>query len=465
MADKKFEKIMKNIEKLDQDDANELTKKLEKERDIKERHKTFGTMIGKIFDKKELAQQLMFTHPIFFDKARNWWLWNHIETKWERVDETDIMNAVDRQATIKSINAKEKNEMLEALRQVGRLNMPSSIPPTWVQFQNIIYDVQTGEERKAIPEYFVTNPIPWELDINRFSQTPIIDKIFEEWVGEDYVETLYEILAYCLLPDYPIHRLFCLIGSGLNGKSCFLTLLKRFIGKNNCCSTELDTLIHSRFETTKLHKKLVCQMGETNFKEISQTSLLKKLTGGDLIGFEYKNKDLFDEVNYAKIIIATNNLPTTTDKTIGYYRRWMIIDFPNKFSEKEDILSTIPEEEYGALAVKCVFLLKDLLEKREFKNEGSVEDRIKRYEDHSNFLDKFVREFTIEKFDGYITKADFLKKFESWCREEHHRVMAENSVGKAMRKLGIIANRRSFDWAFDGRGGKIMIWEGISWVE
>jgi len=70
--------------------------------------------------------------------------------------------------------------------------------------------------------------------------------------------------------------------------------------------------------------------------------------------------------NYAKILIATNNLPTTTDKTIGFYRRWLIIDFPNQFSEKKDILADIPNEEYNSLALKCVGILKDLLMKRAF---------------------------------------------------------------------------------------------------
>ena len=78
-------------------------------------------------------------------------------------------------------------------------------------------------------------------------------------------------------------------------------------------------------------------MGETNFSELNKTSILKKLTGQDVIGFEYKNKNPFDGFNYAKILIATNNLPTTTDKTIGFYRRWFIIDFPNRFSEEKDI--------------------------------------------------------------------------------------------------------------------------------
>ena len=128
----------------------------------------------------------------------------------------------------------------------------------------------------------------------------------------------------------------------------------------------------------------------------------------------YKNKDPFEEKNYAKIIIATNNLPATTDKTIGFYRRWLIIDFPNQFSEKIDILDEIPEEEYQALALKCVHILKDVLEKREFFNEGSIEDRMKKYEDKSNPLERFLKEYTIEDPDGFIWKHEFSKKLNEW---------------------------------------------------
>ncbi len=271
-------------------------------------------------------------------------------------------------------------------------------------------------------------------------------------------------MAYCLLLDYPIHRIFCFIGEGANGKSCFLKLLKKFVGKENVCTTELDLLLRSRFETSKLHKKLVCEVGETNFNEMSKTSMLKKLSAGDNIGIEYKNKDGFDEENYAKIIIATNNLPTTTDKTIGFYRRWLIIDFPNKFSEKKDIIATIPGSEFEALGNKCVIILKDLLKKREFTNEGTIEERMKRYEARSNFLDDFIKEFVcLENPNDYITKAEFKKRFDEWCKERGHRFIAENNLGIEMKKLGIVASRKHFDWAYGGKGGQLRVWSGASW--
>jgi putative DNA primase/helicase len=414
---------------------------------------------SKLFTRLGQAEKFIEEQPLFYDKSKLWWYWNKKKFMWEIVDETDVLNSISKSLDIDTINSKAKIEILESLKQVGRLNIPKPIKPTWVQFKDKIVDIKTGEEFEATPKYFVTNPIPYPLHNKRHVETPVIDQIFEEWVGKDYIKTLYEIIAYCLLPTYPLHRVFCFIGSGMNGKSCFLGLLRKFIGEENCCSTELDTLINSRFEVTRLHKKLMCQMGETNFSEMSKTSMLKKLSGGDLIGFEYKNKNPFEDINYAKIIIATNNLPTTTDKTIGFYRRWLIIDFPNRFSEKKDILDDIPEEEYEILAVKSLIILKELLEKREFHNEGDVEDRMKKYEDKSDFFGAFLNDNIKYNSNEFITKYDFYKKFTSWCRERGYRLLAENTIGRKMKELGIETVRKIPPF-YDKQ---VRVWEGIQW--
>jgi len=412
------------------------------------------------------SQVKMFAEaqPYFYDKNKLWWLWDEYEYKWELVDEVDILNMISSNCNQDVISSKARTETLNALKQEGRKYIPNPVKPTWIQFKNKIIDITTGKEFNATSEYFVTNPIPWKL--GEYPDTPNIDRIFRDWVGEENLEILYEILAYSILPDMPLHRIFCFIGGGMNGKSKFLELLRKFVGGNNCCSTELDTLLTSRFEVTRLHKKLVCQMGETNFNEMSKTSLLKKLSGGDLIGFEYKNKNPFEEKNYAKILIATNNLPSTTDKTIGFYRRWTIIDFPNSFTEKKDILGEIPREEYESLALRSVVTLRSLLDKREFTNEGTVEERMERYESRSNFLDKFLQLFTTqENIDGYITKSDFYKKFMSWCKENKHRILSDRSLGASMKKIGVETGRKAFEWMNDGRGGQARVWLGLLWKD
>jgi len=463
MGIEEYKPLSESMERIETWDVGETHERIMKER----KKEVFSKEIkeaSQVFTPRGQAEKFTEIQPLFYDKHGLWWLWNSLETKWEIVDEVDILNMITEATGEDVISPKNRTIILNSLKQKGRKMMPKPIQPTWIQFKDKIMDIKTGEKFDASPQYFVTNPLPWKLNADNLESTPNMDRVFEEWVGKENVRQLYEILAYCMMPDYPINRLFCFIGSGMNGKSKFLELLRNFVGGENCCTTELDTLLTSRFEITRLHKKLVCMMGETNFNEMSKTSILKKLTGGDLIGFEYKNKNPFDEKNYAKIIIATNNLPTTTDKTEGFYRRWMIIDFPNKFSEKKDILAEIPEEEYGCLALKCSFILKELIENRAFTNEGSVEDRKEKYESKSNFIETFLREATTSDVNGYITSADFFKRFSSWCKENRHREMSETSVGIAMKKAGMEQEKKYFNWLFDGKGGQLRCWTGVKWV-
>ena len=417
-------------------------------------------IIEKFYGKEDLARQFLDSKPIYYDKSQTFWEWKK-KGKWERVDDIEILNLIKAASDTNIVRPAERIEILNAVKQEGRTREPEEIENTWIQFQNEVVDLETGNRFEATPEYFFTNPIPHKL--GKCEDTPTMDKILGEWVGEKFVPLLYQLIAFCLLTFYPIHRIFCLIGSGSNGKSCFLRLLEKFLGKDNVTSTELDILLNSRFEITKLHKKLACIMGETDFNEIQKTSILKRLTGEDTIRFEMKHKTPFDDHNYAKIIIATNNLPATNDKTAGFYRRWIIIDFINQFDEKTDILATIPEEEYNNLALKCVGILIDLLKNREFANEGTIEERTKRYEDKSDPLQKFLNEFIEEDVDAYITKNDFLKKLNDWCVENRFRKISEQTLGKRMKDKGIETGKKYFDWLHEGKGGQARVWYGIKW--
>jgi len=400
---------------------------------------------GAIFvDKKAQAEEFIKNQPIFYDKNSIFWAWNHSKYKWEIVDETDIINMIaDHTPFMDTIRFKERNEIIEALKQVGRRKIPKEGKRSWVQFRNVIVDVKTGEKIEASPEYFITNPIPWKL--GESEDTPNMDRIFGEWVGEKYVKTLYEIISYCTLPDYPIHRIFCFVGPGLNGKSKFLELMSRFLGRYNISNTELDVLLTSRFEMSKTYKKLAVMMGETNYNSMKKTSLLKRMTGQDMIGYEFKNKNPFDDYNYAKLIISTNGLPMTEDKSLGFYRRWLIINFPNTFTEKKDILAEIPDEEYENLAAKSVKILIELLEKREFTNEGDLKERESKYEDISNPIQKFISEMMDIDPNGKVPKWKFKESLEAWMSERGYRKWNDTEIGLAMRKMGFEDKKISFE--------------------
>jgi len=382
-------------------------------------------------------------NPFFYDKAGLFWVWDAVNTYWNVVDNIDMMNLIDSKLGLDggTVTTSIKNNYLETLKRFGRSKVPLDAPVTWIQFKNGVYDIDTKEMFEPTPKYFLTNIIPWDVDKGK--DCPTIDACLKDWVGEENVPLLKEIIAFCMVPKYFLNRIFCFLGSGRNGKSTFMELIRALIGANNCCSTDLDDLTNNRFEGAKMYKKLVCMMGETNFNTMSKTSKIKKLSGGDLISYEIKNKTPFDGVNYAKLLISTNSLPQTTDKTEGFYRRWILIDFPNKFSEKKDILATIPPEEYSALCGQCIEIAHDLWKNRAFTKEGSLEEREKKYEDYSNPLQKFIKLYFVNNPDGFVFAYEFRELFQGYCKKNGIRTWNNTEIGNWMKAEGYEKKKRT----------------------
>lgn len=384
-------------------------------------------------------------HPFFYDKAGIFWQWVKEEFRWIMVDEIDLMNYLEKFYDWKGWTCKNKYPFIEAFKRIGREKQPAEPLPNWIQFKDKVYDINTQTIFSATPNYYFCNPLPY--GIGESQETPNIDKLFRQWVEEKHLSTLYEILAYCCYRKYPIHMIFCLYGPGMNGKGQYQKILMKFIGKGNICSSELDGLLDSRFESFKLYKKLVCQVGETNFGTIDRTSLLKKLTGEDLISFEYKNKMPIDDINYAKIVINTNSLPSTDDTSDGFWRRWLIIPFLNNFEGKlvTNIMDSIPEEEFNNLSRKIINLLPIILQCGRFSSQGTIKDQKDQYILTSNPLPVFINEFCIEGNPEihYVRYSELYKAYVGFLQDQKKRIVGKREFGKALEREAFEIRRTS----------------------
>lgn len=190
-------------------------------------------------------------------------------------------------------------------------------------------------------------------------------------------------------------------------------------------------------------------MGETNFNILENSSLLKKLTGADMIGYEKKGKGGFDDYNYAKILIASNSLPTSEDTSEGFYRRWIIIDFPNKFPEGKDILITVPKEEYENLAKKVCEILSNLIQNGKFTNQGSIADRRRKYILSSNPLPLFIEKFCFPDANGYIRYSEFYIKYTGYLGKINKRIISKKEFSKSLLNEGLENRKTSKEGIID----------------
>ena len=442
-----------------------ILEEVEKDLHVKIQTEAANKVLAGIVDKIHLAEEFIQLIPMYYDDNGIFWMFDNINLYWRMVDDIEIFNWIHNAAYVNIIKSSERTEILNALKQVSRKNKPQELGDKCIQFRKEIVDLSTGDRFLATSKYFCTNPLPWKL--SRYTDTPNLDKLFSDWVRPADVPLLYEIIAFCMIRCYFIERIFCLHGSGSNGKSEFRKILRKFLGNNNVSSTSLDTLLNSRFEPAKLHNKLMCEMGETNLSSLENTQLIKRLVSGkDLVGIEYKNKKPFDFINYAKMVISTNNLPPTDDKTDGFYRKWSIIDFPNTFSDDKDVFSQIPDSEYECLATKCLYIADNLLKKRSFSSDGTFEQRREKYESLSNPIEKFIREFVDEEDpDGDIPKWDFEKRLNGWLKDNKIRSFSSIMIAKCMKRKGIQERTLWKEWYENNSATKkqFKCWIGIKW--
>jgi P4 family phage/plasmid primase-like protien len=388
-------------------------------------------------NKEIIAEEFYKQQPYFYDDIGFFWFWNNRSYCYEMENEYQLMNKLKKIADQRNFQVTTKTfwgEIIRSLKLIGTEHHPEEFKKTWVQFGKTIYDYKNKENFIATPKYFNVNPIKWELGTSK--ETPTIDKLFTEWVNKENILTLKQTLALAVLQDYPLHRMIYLFGKGLNGKGVFQRFITEFIGKHNVCSSNLKKLIKSNFEVSKLYKKLVCLIGETDFNVLENTSMIKGLTGQDLVSAEFKGKNSFDFENNATIFVASNSLPITLDKTIGFYRRPMIIDFPNSFEEGKDPLKNIPENEYKNLCNQLLDIIPKLIETGKFDKDGNIEQRRLKYEEKSNPLSIFLKANYEICTNNDIPFFEFYDKFNSYCEERGYRELSKINVSKLLEEDG-----------------------------
>jgi len=419
----------------------------------------------------QLAKEYTDQKPVYYDETKLWWEWSEKEKRWVKTDETNLLVRISRALPnpLLTLKASKKHELLEALRRVAREKKPKEPPTHWVQYADKTYNLKTGELTESSPEYFNKNTIPWR--VGHTTETPILDKLFKEWVvgddqDESWVDTLYEIIAYCTLRAQPAQRIFALIGAGANGKGTFLKVVNKFLGHDNTFSTDLQTLTGNRFAASDIYGKLTVFLSEADEKSLKDVNQLKRLTGDDLeVRYEFKGKGAFSDISYATCIMACNELPLPKNQDAAYYRRWLVVDFPHRFGLKRDVLAEIPDREYEALAAKCIEKSRKILKTKTFTNEGTLAERTKRYDERADPVQRFMNQYcVVDDPDASISFSEFCNHFNSWVETKNKRRLDHRRIAKFVRERGFEVKRQTY--VVDEHGTRSTRYEliGVRWA-
>lgn len=296
-----------------------------------------------------------------------------------------------------------------------------------VNLKNGLLNPETGEVMDHTPEYLSTTQLPVEYDPD--ADCPYTMERFKEIFGEDQLGLVKQMMGACLLKDYRYDMFFVLLGGGANGKTTFIKILRRFLGKENVSAESMHDL-QRRFSRAELYGKLANLCGDMPGQSLQDTGVLKQLSGGDLVRAERKNQDPFRFENYATMIFAANELPRSPDDTYAFHRRVAIIDFPHQFkknpdpdnpNEKEkiprgEILSKIEEELPGLLNF-ALEGLEEVVKAGEITEVETVEERAERYKRESDSIWAFADARLEEAPGEWEERSEVYREYAEFCRE------------------------------------------------
>jgi putative DNA primase/helicase len=332
--------------------------------------------------------------------------------------------------------------------------------PNLVNLENGTYNIQNGELLLHSPSHMFTHRLP--LVYHAGANCPRIEKFLEE-IQPDLNDrkAMLELIGYCLYRAYPIQNAFMLVGDGANGKSTFIRLLKKFLGASNTASISLHDLQGQRFATAQLNDKHANLYPDLESKALYQTGIFKALTGEDQLTADKKFRDHFNFVNHAKMIFSANRVPESSlDDSDAFYRRWIVINFPNKFQGSTadrtiiDKLTT-PEEMSGLLNL-ALKALRELLASGQFINDTSTDAKREQYIRLSDPVRSFVMDCVDASPQDWVKKDEAYQAFCQYCRLKKYPDLSKVTFDKRFRGAAEVQDYRP-----EIGGVRVYAWKGI----
>jgi len=344
-----------------------------------------------------------------------------------------------------------ENEVVEHIRSVSYTHRSEiGWPEGKIHVRNGLLDLETKELEPRTQATFSITMIPWDYDPDAYCGE-VLD-FLENTLRSGDVQVIAQLIGYCLLPDYPIHKAFMFVGDGANGKSTMIELIRSFLGKENTSSVGLQALTHRRFARADLFGKLANLHADIPDQGLRRTGFFKMLTGQDIIRAEKKYKSSFQFRNHAKLIFSANKVPEVHDDTSAFFRRWRLIDFPYKFTGSDadpnitDKLVT--EEQMSGLLNVALDALKGLLENNQFYRSKGTEEIREDYRRRSNPVGAFVMDRIEKDPQSTVTKKGVYERYREYCMERELPVEDPSVFGRKLKKEVEVSDTRK---KIDGR--------------
>ena len=313
-----------------------------------------------------------------------------------------------------------------------------------IGIQDMVYDIQAKEVRPALASDLVFKSLGTTHEPNALC--PVWDKFLNTTMqgDQEMISYLQRLVGYFLTASTQEQEIYYFYGSGANGKSTFLDLVKALLGSYGV-KLSSDTFMRGRNGATSIGKQSslanlegarLAITDETNDTDVSfDVQILKSISGDDEITARRLRHNPRTFKSTSKIVMYGNDKPHGNINDEGFWRRFRFIKF-GYVVPKEDRVSDLLAQLKGELPGILNWALRGL---EDWHKDGlqTPEKIIAESADYREELDtvsEFLVKNVVEATGNIVPLLTLFDGYADWCNNNMKAPETKQAFSKRLKR-------------------------------
>ncbi|WP_075824069.1 phage/plasmid primase, P4 family [Clostridium perfringens] len=266
---------------------------------------------------------------------------------------------------------------------------------------------------------------------------------------QELINYVQKAVGYSLTGDMSEQCLFMLWGGGANGKSTFVKALEDIMG-TYAATIKGETLMEkngqdgARGDLARLTNKRVVIASELQEGQVFNEPLLKVLSAGETLPVRFMYQEEFMLKPKFKLWIMTNKKPKVKGNDHGIWRRWRMIPFKYKFTEKEKDPNFYEEKLKPELEGILLWAITgyQMWKEQGFEAPKEVMEAVEDYKMDMDQVARFIEDCCKVGEEYECTGSAMYDEYINWCiAEGENYKMTNHKLARDLKEKGFVNKR------------------------
>ena len=309
-----------------------------------------------------------------------------------------------------------------------------------VNFKNGVLDIGTREVFTHTESFGFRSVLSADYDAHALCPT------WEEFLSsvtlgdEKLIKILQEFTGYIIgTSDCRYQKGLALMGTGSNGKSVFVNILKKLVSREGFSSLSLEDMNNPQ-NRLLMEGKMVNFAEENSYRDaFKNTSVMKNMVTGGEISVKRLYAQPYQYENTTKLVMLFNKLPRTGDDSEGFFRRFVMVPFDATFSDelgnRDVFIENKLEKELPGILNWAIEGLDRLVHQGFFTQSERSDKLLKEYKEEAMPITEFIEDNISYGGSLELVRDDAYAEYVQWTRDAGiNYVMTRAQMFKVLRE-------------------------------